>query len=470
MHNNSVNKTNYLLLTLTVCIVHFLLGLDINIISVSLPSISQGLNISPSSASKIVWIYFLVVTCFLPLSGRLGDLAGFKKLYIAGIIFFIIGSALCGISASLEMLIVFRVVQAAAGAILFSLTPAIISSYIPEGAKGKTFGVNYAFVALGGVAGRAFSGFLITAFGWNAIFLINIIPGLIALILAVLYLPYQANQKEKINFDVTGSVFVFIGLFFFLYAINNGQQMAWRNPVILASLLIAVIFLLLFIKREFKITFPLFNLSYLKKKKYSFPLISFFIIYIVTNGMVFLFPFYLQWVKSISKEEAGLLMTIPSVMQIASGSIGGYLSDRRSIRIICSYGMILTFTAYVLFSFLNSSSEIIYIIASLTIFGIAIGTFIPANTNRIMSYASIEEKGSVSALMLTIIRIGSALGVCSFAVILSVYIPQANPVAEHIPMYIIEEGFRHAFIFGAAAGLAGIYFSLRSEEKEANSE
>jgi EmrB/QacA subfamily drug resistance transporter len=343
MNNTTGIKKNYFLLTLTVCIVHFLLGLDINIVSVSLPSISQGLNVTPSSASKVVWIYFLVVTCFLPLSGKLGDLLGFKKLYTTGILIFLIGSVLCGISLSLEMLIVFRVIQAAGGAILFSLTPAIISSFIPEGTKGKTFGINYAFVALGGVVGRAFSGYLLTSFGWSSIFLINIIPGVIALALALKYIPFVSRTEKKLYFDTIGSIYIFIGLFFLLFAINNGQQMGWSNPLILVSFLIAALFLFLFINRETKISFPLFKLHYLKKKKFSYPLISFSIVYIVTNGMVFLFPFYLQWVKSISKEETGLLMTIPSVMQIASGYLGGYLSDNKSIRLICSYGMILIF-------------------------------------------------------------------------------------------------------------------------------
>ncbi|RPI19110.1 MAG: MFS transporter [Ignavibacteriae bacterium] len=468
MINNTSGKREYILLTLTVCIVHFLLGLDINIVSVSLPTISQSFNITPASASKVVWIYFLVLTCFLPLSGKLGDQFGFKKLYLLGIFTFLAGAVLCGLSTSFEMLVAFRILQAAGGAILFSITPAIISSYLPEGMKGKAFGINYAFVALGGVVGRAFSGYLLDAYGWSSIFFINIIPGIAALVLALRYIPSVSPSNKKVFFDVLGSIYIFIGLFFLLFAINNGQQMGWMNQYITTSFIIAAVFIYLFIKREIDIPAPLFNLNYLKKKKFSFPLISFSVVYIVTNGMVFLFPFYLQWIKSLSKQETGLLMTIPSVMQIVSGFFGGYLSDKKSIRIICTYGIILTFLSYLFFYFLDSSSDILLIIASLSLFGIAIGTFIPANTNRIMSYAGIEEKGSISALMLTVVRTGSALGVCFFAAILSVYIPQANPITANVPMNIMESGFKAVFLFGTIVCLIGIYFAVRSEEKEVN--
>jgi EmrB/QacA subfamily drug resistance transporter len=460
------NYGRYYFLIFTTCLVHLMLGLDINVVSISMPSIAQHFNVTPASASKIVWIYFLVVTCLLPLTGRIGDLYGFKKIYLVGILLFVFGAVLSGISKSLDVLSYCRIIQGIGGAILFALTPAIISSFLPPELKGKAFGINYAFTAIGGVIGRAFSGFIIDNLGWSYIFLLTAVPGFFALSLAISYIPSVSVKRLNNKIDWLGSFIAFAGLFLFMYALNNGQQQGWLNPFIISSLIAGASIIIIFIYRELKIDTPLFNLKYFKNKLFSYPLISFAIIYILTNGMVFAFPFYFQWVKNFSKPETGLLLTIPSIMQILSGYISGYLSDRRSIRIICTTGMIMTAVSYLLFIMLGADTSYTFIIISLAVFGIAIGTFIPANTNRITSYAAIHEKGSVSALMITIIRIGSALGVCFFAVILSMYVPQINPAATNVPPGTVEAGFKAIFTFGMIVALAGIYFTLKSGEKK----
>jgi MFS family permease len=134
--------------------VHLLLGLDINIVSISLPVLSQSFSISINEVSRVVWIYFLVVTSFLLLFGKLGDRFGFKKLFNIGIIVFLLGSFFAGLSPDYNFLIVARIVQASGGAVLFALSPALISAYIPPEMRGRIYGFNYAFVALGGIIGR----------------------------------------------------------------------------------------------------------------------------------------------------------------------------------------------------------------------------------------------------------------------------------------------------------------------------
>jgi MFS family permease len=385
--------------------------------------------------------------------------------YLVGILLFVFGAVLSGISKTLDVLTYCRIIQGIGGAILFALTPAIISSFLPPELKGKAFGINYAFTAVGGVIGRAFSGYIIDNFGWSYIFLITAVPGFFALSLAISYIPSAAIKRIDKKINWLGSFIAFIGLFLFMFSLNNGQQKGWLSPVIIASFITGLIIIIIFVYRELKITAPLFNLKYFKNKLFSFPLISFAIIYILTNGMVFAFPFYFQWVKNFSKPETGLLLTIPSVMQILSGYISGYLSDKKSIRIICTSGMILTAVSYLLFIMLGINTSYTFIIISLAVFGIAIGTFIPANTNRITSYAAIYEKGSVSALMITVIRIGSALGVCFFAVILSMFVPQINPAATSVTPETVETGFKAIFAFGMIIALAGIYFTIKSGEK-----
>lgn len=457
----------YIKIIITVCIVHLLLGLDINIISVSLPSIAKHFQVNSGEVSRIMWVYFLVLTCFLIIFGKLGDVKGYRRIYSAGIIIFTAGSALCGASGNLNLLIVFRIIQATGGAVLFALTPAIISHFLPAEIQGKVFGINYAFVAIGGVIGRGLSGFLIQNFGWNYIFLINIPTGITALVFCYLYIPAIQKKSDTIYFDTGGSLLIFSSLFFLLYAINTGQEIGWTSTLILSFFSAALILMVVFIYRELKIQEPLFDLRILKNKNLSLSLLSFLIIYILTNGMIFLFPFYLQWGKGISTEQTGLLMILPSIMQIGAGIFSGYLSDKIRSSIVCAAGMLLTVLSYFIFLFLDETSGNGYIALSLIIFGIAIGTFIPSNTKSIMSYAKQTKKGSVSGLMITVIRAGSALGVCIFGTVLSGMIPQKNPLIENVSMDSIEKGFNVSFLFGFVIAIIGmVLFSFNLKEKD----
>ncbi|MCX6163457.1 MAG: MFS transporter, partial [Ignavibacteriae bacterium] len=245
-----------------------------------------------------------------------------------------------------------------------------------------------------------------------------------------------------------------------------GQEYGWGSSIIIISALISKIFFTLFILNEVKTNksnssiSPILNFSVIKKKNISLPIFTFALIYIITNGMIYLFPFYLQWIRNLPKKEIGLLMAIPSLLQMFAGYLSGTLSDKKSIKIICSTGILLTIVSYITFSFLDSASNYYFVVFSIVLYGIAIGVFIPANTNRIMTFAPLDQKGSISSLMTTVIRLGSALGVASFAAIFSSFVPQKNPVQMGVPMDNILIGFKYTFIFGALICILALVINL----------
>jgi len=459
-------KANRFWFILSLSLVHLLLGIDINIVSVSLPSIAEHFGVNAGTVSRVVWIYLLVLTCVLMGFGKLGDLKGFKKIYLAGIFLFTAGSLLCALAFNFNVLVLFRIIQALGGAVLFALTPALIVAYLPSGIKGKVFGINYAFTALGGIIGRALSGYMIDALGWNSIFLINIPIGLLAILIGLKYIPKKQILNPHTHFDVKGTIYIFVALFTLLFVINTVQEFGLLSPVILTGILSSVIFLTVFYFHERKLNAsggglsPLLNFSVLKQKQISLPVFVFALVYIITNGMIYLFPFYLQWIRSMPKKEIGLLMAVPSLLQMVSGYISGSLSDKKSIKIICSTGIILTIISYFTFVFLGASSDYYFVVAMIILYGIAIGVFIPANTNRIMSFAPADQKGSISSLMTTVIRLGSAFGVTAFASIFTAFVPEKNPVQSGVPTDAILSGFKYTFIFGTAICILAFVINL----------
>jgi EmrB/QacA subfamily drug resistance transporter len=461
------DKTQRFWFILSLSLVHLLLGLDINIVSVSLPTVAEHFGVNAGVVSRVVWIYFLILTCFLLGFGKLGDLKGFKKIYILGISVFTFGSLLSAFAFDFNLLVIFRVIQALGGAVLFALTPALIVAYLPVEIRGKVFGINYAFTALGGIIGRGLSGYLIESFGWNSIFLINIPIGIIAVLIGIKYIPRLQVFKKDAKYDLYGSVFIFAALLTMLFVINAGQEYGWTSLIIISCIVISVFSFIAFYIYEKKINrsegnaiSPLLNFSVIKQKYISFPIITFALIYIITNGMIYLFPFYLQWIRNLPKKEIGLLMAIPSLLQMVSGYLSGSLSDKRSIKIICSTGIVLTIISYFTFIFLDVSSNYYYVVFSIILYGIAIGVFIPANTNRIMSFAPPDQKGSISSLMTTVIRLGSAFGVTAFASIFTFFVPQKNPVQAGVSIDSILTGFKYTFIFGTLICILALIINL----------
>lgn len=459
-----MREYNYRLLV-SVCLIHFLLGFDINIISVSLPSISEYFSVNPGTVNRIIWIYFLVIVCLLLATGKAGDIKGFKKIYTSGIILFIAGSLLASVSFDFNFLLLSRIVQAAGAAAMFALTPAIITFYFPEEVRGRVFGINYSFTALGGITGRAASGFLVSNLGWNSVFYLNIPFGLLALILIYRYLPEFVPTGEKKRFDFKNALLISSGLFFLMTALNTGNQSGWTSVPVLLSFTASAVLILLFYNVQMKSENPLIDKLIIKNKRISFPVIAFALVYLITNGMIFLVPFFLQWVKLISKQEAGLLMAVPSVMQMIAGYISGKLSDSYGKSKICLYALVFIFVSLILHLMFTPESSMYFIIITLAFYGAAIGFFIPSNTNAIMTNAPEISKGTVSGFMTTFIRIGSAFGTVIFGSLFSHYVPFPDPLKSQVSKELIVSGFRGAVFAGIVSALISMLLIYYSESR-----
>lgn len=455
----------YFTLILNLCLIHFLLGLDINIVSVTLPSIAAHFGIAGNVASRVVWVYLLVLTCFLLAFGRLGDIKGYKKIYFWGITVFILGTTLCYFAPDFNLLVFFRIIQALGSAVLFALTPAIIAAGIPEGIRGKVYGINYSFTALGGIIGRAASGFIIDSFGWNSVFVLSVPIGLITLFITYKHLDEYVPKKINQKFDVPGTLLVFLGLFFFLFAVNNGGDFGWLSFRIITLVTIAAALIAVFIFRQLKITNPLFNLRILANTDISFSVLSFIFVYIITNGMIYITPFFLQWVGGYSMKETGLLMAVPSMMQFFSGYLSGHLSDKLHSKLICTIGSVLIALSLITYSLISPATNIYIIILILSFYGFAIGFFIPSNTNKIMTSAPAEQKGIISSFMTTSVRLGSAFGVVFFGAVFAYFVPQKNPLLMGVPGGVILEGFRYTFLFGTVVAALGFVTVLLTDKR-----
>lgn len=198
----------------------FMSALDTSVINLAMPLIQKDFGVSMSMLEWVLTAYLLVVSSLLLTYGRMSDLYGQKRIYLTGFFIFVVGSALCGLSANIAMLISFRIVQALGSGMLFATGPAIITNAVPPENRGKALSAISVSVALGLTSGPLIGGLLATHVGWPSIFYINVPVGIIGIAMVMKFVPDIKPKNEKIPFDIVGSILIFAGLLLILLPLN----------------------------------------------------------------------------------------------------------------------------------------------------------------------------------------------------------------------------------------------------------
>lgn len=471
-HHTVTDASKQRTILITVCLSMFMANLDISIVNISLPIISHHFSVGIGIVSRVVLVYFLIMTGCMLGFGRLGDTRGFKRVFIAGFLVFIVGSFLCGIASGITQLIIFRGIQALGASMLAAMAPAIASALLPSNMRGKALGIIGTFAAFGISVGPAVGGIITAHLSWRWIFFINVPLGVIAIMLALSILPKDRPDTKDIRFDFIGTVVIFAALMTLLYALNMGQERGWTSPLIVSSFCASYIFFVVFYAREKSIAYPLIDFSLFRNRNFSMGTIASLFVLMLLNGTIFLFPFYLEIAGGLKIDEAGIILVIPSAVMMFMGPISGSISDKTGPKWLCGGGMFLCSFSVILFTLLGAQSSISFIVISLTLFGLTAGMFMAPNSSLVMGEASQEHAGTASSIMMVTRHAGGVLGVCLFETIFSMSLPQTvsleNVSLNHAAFSpeTLMAGFHNAFIFGMFLCLAAALFSIGIRKKE----
>ena len=452
----------------------FMCTLDNYIVNISLPTISKSFNVGIDGVSWVVIAYLLILTSTIPLFGKLGDRIGLIKLFIAGYVVFISGSLLCGVSFSLYMLIFSRCLQALGGAVLFTVPSAIIARYLPTEKRGYSFGILATAAAVGFALGAPLGGLITASFGWQWVFLINIPIGIVAIIIVLRKFPRE-NKLIVINqkFDIPGVFYCFLWLVFLMFSLNMGKKLGWTSAIIDGSFFLSIVFLIFFIRQEKNFKFPLLDLRLFKIKKFTYPNLGNFFVFMAANGTNFVLPFYLLYALGLTAEKAGLVLMAFPLINMIVGPLAGKASDKVSSRLLCIIGASISLVATIIFPFTMYFSGVWPVIIFLFITGFSIGLFLPPNNNQIMSAAPKDSPGVASGILRTLTNLGSVIGVAIFGIIFSLsFIEkktsteiQSKTLSNFSPESIVT-GLHYVIIFAAILYGLALIFSFLTPEKD----
>jgi len=389
----------------------FMSALDTSVVNVVLPIITKSFDSHIATVEWVVIIYLLIVSGLLLSFGRLGDIRGHKPVFLIGFSIFIISSALCGISPTIELLILFRGMQAIGAAMLAANSPAILTKSFPASQRGQALGLQATMTYLGLTAAPSLGGWLTELVSWRAVFYINIPVGLFALVLAWLFIPADGDEKLRESFDFQGAFLFLAGLVTLLLGLNQGYAWGWFSTNIISLFIIAGIFLALFIYVEKRKSNPLLDLTLFSNRVFSAAAVSAVLNYIAVFSILLLMPFYLLQGRAFTPSQAGLILTIQPIVMAIVAPISGSISDRIGTRIPTVFGMVVLSIGIFLMSSLGPTTSISQIGIVLAIVGLGTGTFISPNNSAIMGAAPQKRQGIAAGLLATARSTGMVLGV-----------------------------------------------------------
>ena len=432
----------------------FMSALDTSVVNVALPVIGRETGATVASVEWVVLTYLIVVSSSVLAFGRLADIHGKRRIYMAGQVVFTLGSLACGLARGIGFLIAGRALQAVGAAMLFALSPAILVSAFPAGERGRALGMQATMTYLGMAIGPGLGGFLVQHFGWPAIFFINVPIGLLMWGLAWRALHPDGGDGEQ-PFDPAGATAVAIGLAAGLFALSKGGEWGWGHPAILAAAALGAGAGGALVAIERRCAHPALDLRLFANRRFTASILAAWLCYVCAAAVAFLMPFRFLLGAGWEPARVGVwMMAVPAGM-LSVAAASGHLSDKVGVTLPATLGMLLvaTGTACLAGFGVDSAGRAA---AFLALTGVGAGLFTAPNNSAIMGAAPRARHGVAGAMLAAARTTGFAAGVALAGLIYAAGTGHGLAPAPAAVARAVRDGLWAT----SAAALLGAFFSL----------
>jgi EmrB/QacA subfamily drug resistance transporter len=401
------------------CMSLFIVGLDVTIVNVALPTIQGDFH---SPLSGLQWImdgYTLVLASFLMLAGSTADRLGRRRIFRTGLMLFTIGSLLCSLAPGLGWLVAARVIQALGGSMLNPVAMSIITNTFTEPKeRARAIGVWSAVFGLSMALGPVIGGVLVTDVGWRGIFWVNVPIGIAALVLTRLYVPESKAPRAR-RFDPVGQSLVIVVLAATTYAIIEGPHHGWGSPLIIGLFTLAVAAAGTLVGYENRRDEPLIDPRFFRSLPFSGATVIAVCAFLSLGGFLFLNALYLQDERGFSAVHAGLLTLPMAVANLLSAPLSGRLVGTLGPRVPLVGAAAATLLAGLMMTTFTPTTSLLVVGAAYAFMGLGFGLVNSPITNAAVSGMPRSQAGVAAAVASTSRQVGSSLGVAIFGSILA---------------------------------------------------
>lgn len=387
------------------------------VVSIALPTITSYFNVDVALSQWVITAYLLTITSLLLVFGKISERTGKTRLFIGGIALFTFSSLACGVSPNLAVLIGFRILQAVGGAMMFSISGAILFQAFPVNERGRAMGYIGSTVAVGSILGPVLGGLLVDTLGWEYIFLINVPIGIVLLAASFVYLRMPELKTALQHFDWPGTGTLIVTMVALVMLLGEISRNAAITPLVLGMALLFVAGLAAFVLIERKAKSPLLDLEIFKVKAFSLPCLSMLLYFVGSFTMNVVGPFYFQGVMGFSPAQVGMFFLIVPIIMVIGSPIGGWLYDKHHSKYYSTIGMLVITVAMFIYAFAAYAVSIPALIVGMVLLGAGGALYQSPNNTELMSALPRPKLGIASSVSSTVRNLGMTLGT-SFAVLL----------------------------------------------------
>jgi EmrB/QacA subfamily drug resistance transporter len=399
----------------------FMIMLDNTIVNVALPSIQRSLHMSISSLEWIVTAYALTFAALLITGGKLGDLYGRKRMFIAGLVVFTLASLACGLAPSAGFLIGARAVQGVGAALMNPATLSIITATFPPKERGQAIGIWAGVSALALAIGPLIGGLIVDNINWHWIFYVNVPVGVVGIIVSRWVIAESRDTSHEQSIDLPGLVTSGGALLALSYALIEGNRHGWGSPEIVGLFVGAAVLLAVFIWLELRQRLPMLDLSLFKIGSFAGANIVAMLVSLGMFGVFFFISLYVQNVLGYSPTKAGAIflpMTIPIIL---IAPIAGKLSDRVGSRWLMGAGMAILGVSLLLYQRIGLHTGFWSLLPQLVLGGVGMALTMSPMTSAAMGSVPTDKAGVGSGVLNSFRQVGGSLGIALMGAILLTY-------------------------------------------------
>jgi EmrB/QacA subfamily drug resistance transporter len=420
--------------------------------NVALPAIGREFG---ADATLLTWVsaaYLLAAAALLVPVGRIADLHGRKRIFVAGLAAYGLTSWLCAAAPSIGSLIGARVLQGAAGAMIFGTNVAILTSVFAPERRGSALGWNVAAVYLGLSLGPFLGGLLVDWYGWRSIFAVNIALGLGAFVATAGKLKGEWGGAEGARFDLAGSIVYGLSLVAMMYGTS---RLPARGGVALVAA--GLVLLTAFVWWELRTPSPLVDIAmFARNRVFAMGNLAALINYSATFAVGFLLSLYLQYVRQLTPSAAGTVLASQPIVMTLVSPLAGRLSDRVAPRILATAGMAAVAAGLFMLTATGPRTPMPAILAALAVLGCGFGLFSSPNTNAVMGSVRPPLYGVASATLATMRLTGQMMSMGAAMLLLTLFIGRepigaANQASFVLAIRVAFAGFGVLCVLGAFA-------------------
>jgi EmrB/QacA subfamily drug resistance transporter len=409
----------FILGILCTCLV--LIVAAVSSLNIAIPSIQDSLDASQTELQWIIDSYALVFAGLLLPAGALGDRYGRKWMLLGGLGVYGVTAVIASASDSPAQLIAMRALAGVGAALIMPATLSLLTSVFPPHERGKAIAVWAAFAGAGGAIGVLSSGILLDHFWWGSVFFITVPIVAVAMIFVLAIVP-NSKDPDGHPLDPIGSALSIIGLVSLVFAIIEGPERGWSDPLVVGGFVLAAVGLAAFVTWERRARFPMLDPAYFRVPRFSVSAMTITVTFFVMFAMFFSLSQYFQFVRSYSPLKTGFAILPFALTMVVVAPRGPKVQQRITVRGTIAVGMALVGVGAALLAFIGPDTPYVLVVGSIMLMALGAGLAMPSATTGIMASLPMSKAGVGSAVNDTTREVGGAVGIAVVgSVLASVY-------------------------------------------------